>query len=81
MGGVVGDWNLGFGRFDLAKQPAITGSGASPESLESDLIASAHCRAVFVACASCTECERRYNRQRDRACGLSLPAVEEWGGR
>jgi len=32
--------NLRFGRFDLAKQPEITaGSGASPESLESDLIA------------------------------------------
>ncbi len=80
MGGIVGDWNLRFGRFDLAKQPAITGSGASPGSLESDLVAvrtTAQCSSP----ARLVQSVRDDTRERDRACGLSLPAVEEWGER
>ncbi len=39
------DWNLQFGRFDLANQLAISGGGgggASPKSLESDLVVWKH---------------------------------------
>ncbi len=36
------DWNLQFGRFNLANQLAISGGGASPKSLESDLIVWKH---------------------------------------
>jgi hypothetical protein len=44
VGGIVVDWNLQFGRFDLANQLAISGGGggASPKSLESDLVVWKH---------------------------------------